>query len=85
MVDVHPTRAAGSGAPTGGGTDWVETFVASARARLKTAPLAERPVTSACSNAYARAISRGSLHRGPTNEMPSGSPDSWPAGTVTAG
>src|SRR6266516_6312083 len=40
---------------------------------------------AACSNAYASAISLGSLHRGPMNDRPTGSPETPPAGTEMAG
>src|SRR5215468_12393286 len=40
---------------------------------------------AACSNAYASAISLGSLHRGPVNDRPTGSPETAPAGTEMAG
>src|SRR5690348_14680414 len=40
---------------------------------------------AACSNAYASAISLGSLHRGPMKDRPTGSPDTPPAGTEMAG
>jgi hypothetical protein len=40
---------------------------------------------AACSNAYASAISLGSLHRGPMKDRPTGSPDTPPAGTEMDG
>src|SRR5215470_1301996 len=40
---------------------------------------------AACSNAYASAISLGSLHRGPMKDRPTGSPKTAPAGTEMAG
>src|SRR5262245_36976389 len=40
---------------------------------------------AACSNAYASAISLGSLHRGPMKDRPTGSPKTPPAGTEMAG
>src|SRR5262249_11935983 len=40
---------------------------------------------AACSNAYASAISLGSLHRGPTKDRPTRSPETAPAGTERAG
>src|SRR6516164_6789352 len=40
---------------------------------------------AACSNAYASAISLGSLHRGPMKDRPTGSPETPPAGTEMAG
>src|SRR5215471_19391370 len=40
---------------------------------------------AACSNAYASAISLGSLHRGPMKDRPTGSPKTSPAGTEMAG
>ena len=39
----------------------------------------------ACSNAKAMRSSVGSLHARPKNDMPTGSPDTKPAGTVMLG
>src|SRR4029453_16835855 len=39
----------------------------------------------ACSNAYASLRSVGSLQARPMNVSPTGSPSTWPAGTLTSG
>ena len=39
----------------------------------------------ACSNAYANLSSAGSLHAPAKNEIPTGSPNAEPAGTVMCG
>ena len=40
---------------------------------------------AACSNAYAMRINFASVHARPKNEMPTGSPNAYPAGTVIDG
>ena len=47
--------------------------------------LQQRSAYRACSNAYARAISLGSLHAGPMKVSPTGRPETRPAGTDIAG